>query len=266
MDYFPLYWQFVKMKLKGMAQFRGPFWLITFSKASLWIVEVCLIWILVDRFQTIAGWGPYEVLLLYGLNLASYALAGFFFYHPFTYLPRRIQTGEFDEILTKPLNPFLYLLSREFSTGYFSNLGVALAVMIVCIVSLDLPMGPSDILFLVLVLLGGALIQAAAFIFTSVPAFWMVQNNSLVSLIFDLKDFVRYPLNAYHWTIQALLTLVLPFAFINFYPAQHMLGKSGEGLFHPMFQMLTPVVGLFLFVCAYAFWKFGIKQYRSTGS
>lgn len=266
MEHLSLYWQFVKIKLKGMAQFRGPFWLITFSKASLWVVEVCLIWILVSRFQTIAGWGPYEVLLLYGLNLASYALAGFFFYHPFTALPRRIQTGEFDEILTKPLNPFLYLLSREFSTGYFSNLGVAVVVMIVCITKLELPMGVESVFFLLLVLLGGAMIQASAFIFTSVPAFWMVQNNSLVSLIFDLKDFVRYPLSAYHWTIQILLTLVLPFAFINYYPAQHMLGKTGESLFHPIFQLLTPAVGLVLFIAAYIFWRFGINQYRSTGS
>ncbi|WNQ10627.1 ABC-2 family transporter protein [Paenibacillus aurantius] len=266
MDYFPLYGQFVKMKLKGMAQFRGPFWIITLSKASLWTVEVCLIWILVDRFQSIAGWGPYEVLLLYGLNLASYALAGFFFYHPFTYLPRRIQTGEFDEILTKPLNPFLYLLSREFSTGYFSNLGVALTVMMVCIRKLELSMDPGNLLFLVLTLLGGALIQASLFIFTSVPAFWMVQNNSLVSLVFDLKEFVRYPLTAYHWTIQILLTLVLPFAFINFYPAQHLLGKAGEGVLQPGVPLLTPLVGIVLFLGAYAFWKFGITRYRSTGS
>jgi ABC-2 type transport system permease protein len=236
------------------------------SKASFWIVEVILIWILVDQFHSIADWGPYEVLLLYGMNLASYALAGFFFYHPFTYLPRRIQSGEFDEILTKPLNPFLYLLSREFSTGYFSNLSVALAVIIVSIIKLDITIGIGNLLFMLIVLLGGGLIQAASFIFTSVPAFWMIQNNSLVSLIFDIKNFIKYPINAYHWMVQILLTLILPFAFINYYPAQHFLGKAGEGIFHPIFQFITPLVGILLFAGAYGFWKFGIKQYRSTGS
>ncbi|GAA3413640.1 ABC transporter permease [Paenibacillus hodogayensis] len=266
MEYVSLYWRFIRIRLKGIAQYRGAFWLNSLSKASLWIVEVFLIWVLVDRFKSIAGWGPYEVMLLYALNLGSYALAGFFFYHPFTSLPRRIQTGEFDEMLTKPLNPFLYLLSREFSTGYFSNLTVALAVMIFCFRRLDLTLGVTDALFLALVLLGGALIQAAAFVYTAVPAFWMVQNNSLVSLIFDLKDFVKYPITAYHWIVQIVLTLVVPFAFINFYPAQRFLGKVDEGLFHPVFQFMTPVAGMVLFAGEYAFWKIGIRQYHSTGS
>ncbi|WP_127579262.1 ABC transporter permease [Paenibacillus koleovorans] len=266
MSYFPLYWAFVRIKLKSMTEYRSSFLLVTVSKTIMIGAELALVWLLVYRFQTIAGWSTYEIMLLFGLNMASYALAGFFFYHPFVYLPRRIQTGEFDEILTKPLNPFLYLLSREFSTGYFSNLTVAFVAVTIAFVKLGVSLGPLDLLFLVLVLIGGALIQASAFVYTAVPAFWVIQSGNLSRLMFDFKGFVRYPLTAYNGVIQVLLTLIIPFAFINFYPAQYFLGKDDFLMFHPFFQYLTPLVGLAMFALAYWFWTVGIRHYRSTGS
>lgn len=266
MNHMPLYWQFVKIKLKAMADYRSSFLIITFSKTLMWAVEVFVLWILIDRFKTIAGWGSYEVLLLFGLNLSSYALAGFFFYHPFVSLPRRIQSGEFDEMLTKPMNPFLYLLSREFSTGYFSNLCVAVVVMSLAFAKLGLGLDWFDLFFLFAVILGGAMIQASAFVFAAVPAFWITQSSSLSRLMWDFKGFIRYPLSAYNSFIQVLLTLILPFAFINFYPAQYFLGKDDFLLFHSSFQYAAPVVGLLLFLLAYRFWRFGLKHYRSTGS
>lgn len=266
MQHAPLYWQFIKIKLKAMTDYRSSFLIITFSKTLMWAVEVYVLWILIDRFQSIAGWSSYEVMLLFGLNLASYSLAGFFFYHPFVYLPKRIQSGEFDEMLTKPMNPFLYLLSREFSTGYFSNMGVAAFVVVLAFVKLDIRPDAPDLLFLALVLLGGAMIQAAAFVFAAVPAFWITQSGSLSRLLNDFKGFIRYPLSAYHGFVQVLLTLVFPFAFINFYPAQYFLRKDDFLMFHPALQYLTPLVGLALFALAYRFWTFGINHYRSTGS
>lgn len=267
MGYVTLYWAFIKIKLYGAAEYRGAFWMQFFSKASVWTADIVLIWILVDKFQTIAGWGPYEVMLLYAFNLASYSLAGIFLFHPCTKLPARIQSGEFDEILTRPMNPFLYLITRDFSTGYFSNLTVAGTVMAVCFIQLGIRFEPADVLFFTGVLLGGALIQGAAFLFASVPSFWMVQNNGLFQLVlFELKDFIRYPISAYHKLVQIVLTLLVPYAFINFYPVQYFLHKNDFLMFHPGFQYLTPVVGIVLFGLAYRFWCFGIRHYTSTGS
>ncbi|KAB2846375.1 MAG: ABC transporter permease, partial [Ignavibacterium sp.] len=115
--------------------------------------------------------------------------------------------------------------------------------------------------------LSGALIQGAAFIFTSVPSFWLVQSNSLMDIfIWDLKSFIRYPISAYHRIIQVILTLIIPYAFINFYPAQYFLNKNDFLMFHPVFQYLSPLVGVLLFIFAYRFWNTGINHYKSTGS
>jgi ABC-2 type transport system permease protein len=59
---------------------------------------------------------------------------------------------------------------------------------------------------------------------------------------------------------------VLPFAFVNFYPAHYFLDKAGGDLFFPVIQYGTPVVGIVFFLLAYQFWKVGVNKYESTGS
>ncbi|UKS28365.1 ABC-2 family transporter protein [Paenibacillus sp. HWE-109] len=267
MSRLPLYLAFIRIKLNGVVEYRGAFLLTSFSKASVWVTEFLLIYILISKFKQIAGWGTYEVMFLYALSLASYSFAGFFLFHPCMKLASSIQSGEFDEILTKPINPFLYLICKEFSTGYFNNVIVAIGVMIICFNKLQITLSAMNLLFLVIVLIGGTLIQGAAFLFTSVPAFWITNNKALIDLfMFDLKRFIQYPISAYSKFLQVLLTLLFPYAFINFYPAQYFLKKNDFLMFHPWVQFLTPIIGIVLFTLAILFFFKGIKHYNSTGS
>ncbi|MFD0590348.1 ABC transporter permease [Paenibacillus sp. GCM10027627] len=267
MDRLSLYWTFIRINIKAKTEYRAAFLMTFFSRGVLWSTEFALIWVLLHQFQSIAGWGQYEVMFLYALNLTSYSLAAFFCFHPFTKLPAKIQSGEFDELLTKPLNPLLYLMSREFTASYFSNVAFGLLFIAICIHNLGLALGFSDLLFLLLTLIGGTLIQAAAFMYTAIPSFWMVRNTSLANLFLnDFKSFIRYPISIYPASIQIFLTLIVPYAFINFYPAQYFLEKGDFLMFHPSFQYLGIAVGAVLFAGACALWHWGIKHYHSTGS
>ncbi|WNR46883.1 ABC transporter permease [Paenibacillus roseipurpureus] len=238
-----------------------------FAKFIGFATDFIMIWLLVYRFQSVAGWNTYEIMLLYALNLVSYSFSAFFLFHPFTKLSSRIQSGEFDEILTKPLNPFLYLACREFSTGYLSNLTVAFSVLAFTFFKLQIPLSPANIGFLIVTVLGGSLIQGAAFILTNTPSFWIVKNNRLQSLLMGVpSNFVRYPITAYNKAIQIILTVVLPYAFISYYPAQFFLKKQETVLFPQTLQYMTLAVGGVLFFIAYQYWKLGLKHYNSTGS
>lgn len=267
MEYLSLYLKFVQIKFRGIAEYRGAFWTMYFAKFIGFATDFIMIWLLVYRFQSVAGWNSYEIMLLYALNLGSYSLAAFFLFHPFTKLSSRIQSGEFDEILTKPLNPFLYLVCREFSTGYLSNLTVAFSVLAFTFYKLQIPLSPANIGFLTVTLLGGSLIQGAAFILTNTPSFWIVKNNRLQSLLMGVpSNFVRYPINAYNKAIQIILTVVLPYAFISYYPAHFFLKKQETMLFPQTLQYMTFAVGGVLIFIAYQYWKLGLKHYNSTGS
>lgn len=116
-----------------------------------------------------------------------------------------------------------------------------------------------------MVMLGATLIHAAAFIFTAVPAFWILKSDGLADLFYrNLERFISYPLTIYSRGIQILLTFLLPYAFINYYPSQMFLGK--QELLPSVFQYLTPFIGVVLFWASYQFWKKGLEAYQGTGS
>lgn len=266
MDYLSLYLKFIKIRLKGMVEYRGAFVWGAVAQAVAYLAEFMLIWIMINKFNVIGSWQSYEVLLLYAMNLVSYAIAGFFLYNPYASLAGLIKTGEFDELLIRPLNPLLYIITKMFNYGYFSHLVIGSVLIATCFVKLGVMMTPLKVVFLIIIIISGALIQGAAFLFVSVPAFWMTESNSLGFLLGQLRDFIRYPISIYPKGVQVMLTLVIPYAFISFYPAQYFLGKDDFSIFHPVMQYLSPLVGVGVFILAYMFWRLGIKSYSSSGS
>ncbi|MFB5760588.1 ABC transporter permease [Paenibacillus medicaginis] len=267
MHYAKLYMEFIRIRIMGVAENRKAFIIGFIAQFASYFADFFLIWIVITQFKTINGWGAAEVLLLYGLNLCSYAIAGFFFYTPTANLSTMVKDGSFDDVLLKPLNSFGFLICRDFNAGYISHFILALGVILFSLHSLQVPLDIVNGLFLVVTLIGGALIQGAALILTSVPSFWVVENKSLTDILFfQAKSFIKYPISIFAMPVQIIFTYILPYAFINFYPAQYFLGKNELSIFHPAFQFFTPIVGIVLFLIAYLFWNIGINYYKSTGS
>jgi len=263
---FELYLAFAKVNFLTQLEYRGQYAIRMLSKVIGWSTGFISILFLLNKFKTIGNWTTYEVLFLYSLDVLSYSIAGTFFMGAFGKLPKLIQQGTFDEVLTKPINPFLYVICTRVSAGYTSNYIIAILIMALCFTKLDLNLTIGKFFWLCMVIIGATLIQSAGFILTAVPAFWILKSDGLQMLFFsNLTSFLRYPIDIYGRGIQILLTFILPYAFINYYPCQYFLGKN-EYLFYPWFQYMTPLVGVLLFGIAYFTWKKGLNAYQSTGS
>ena len=65
--------------------------------------------------------------------------------------------------------------------------------------------------------------------------------------------------------IQAIMIYVVPFAFVNYFPAQFMLRKQDVAQYPECFMYITPVVGLSMLALAYFFWNASLRQYQSSG-
>ncbi len=267
MEYLSLYLEFYKIRLKSVAEYRGAFIMISITKALSYAADFLVTWMMISTFQTMGGWKAHEVMVLFGLNSASYALAGTFFYHITTYLSNQVKDGTFDEVLTKPLNPFLYLSTRYFSTGYFGTFSISLFIIIFSLISGHVAMDFGKIAYLIVTLLSGGLITGSIMIILSVPAFWMLENNGLRAIFFNnIRDFVQYPITIFGKVIQIFMTVVLPYAFVTFFPALFILGKQDYSIFPSWFMYLSPAVAIVLFVIAYRFWMYGLSRYESSGS
>ncbi|WP_243644372.1 ABC transporter permease [Paenibacillus pinisoli] len=225
------------------------------------------LWIMLNHFQTIRGWTFYEVLFLYNLNILSHGISGMFFMSPMRQLEAMVQNGEFDGILTRPINPLPLLIFKQFQHAYIGHVLLGIGSLILCINKLNLELSGLNIVMLILVLIGATLIQSAIMIMTGCVSFWFVKATSLSNtIIYDLRRFLNYPLSIYNKFIQFLLTFVIPYGFINFYPSLLFLNKEGEVLFTASFQYGTLIVGLLLYMLSITIWSVAVNKYQSTGS
>jgi ABC-2 type transport system permease protein len=99
-------------------------------------------------------------------------------------------------------------------------------------------------------------------------SFWFIRNDTLRWVIMSLEqEFSRYPISIYQRGVRVILAFVLPFAFMNYFPATFLLHKHEDGLhLNPIVGLFTPVVGACVLAAAYAFWRIGLNRYQGTGS
>jgi len=267
MKLFSTWLSFIAIKYKMIMEYKGAFWAASVSQILWYGVDFLLIWVLVLQFKNLAGWSADEIIFLYSIQLFTYAVAGTFFFSSCTTLARRIQSGAFDESLTVPVHPLLYEIMSNYNPDYIRHISLALFIFIISFKRLGLSLTFTKFIMLVIFLAGGSLIQAGAFLIFSAPSFWVIRGEKLMDLFFyEFIRFIRYPITIYPIVLQGVLTFVLPYAFINFYPAQYFLGKNDFSIFSPILQYLTPAAGIIVFLFGVCFWNWGLKKYQSSGS
>ncbi len=267
-DFWRLFSSFFKVALRREMAYRGTFLAGIIGQWISYGATFLGIYIMVSSFDILGGWNGSEVLMLYGLSVMSYAIGASFFYNFSNGLAGRIRSGEFDASLTKPIHPFLHeVFSAGYNVGYISHFTVSLFVMVAALSSTDYDLTVQSLMFLILSVLGASLIQASALIASSVMSFFTVGNNPIADfLLWDVKEFTNYPITVFPKGIQFVLTFILPFAFMNFYPAAALLGKAIPEGYPAILPYLSPLVGTLVFALSILLWNWGLKNYKSTGS
>ena len=266
MNHFKVYYIFIKANLKSQMEYRLDFLLLTFANIVYYSIGLLSIWVILNRFHTIGDWNFAQVAFLYSLALLSYALFGLFFYHSIRFSTLVVR-GEFDRFLVRPWGLLLQLMGKNFNLFFVAHSILSITILVITSRLAGIEWNIVRLLFLIPVVGGGFLILFSFGLVAATISFWTLESSSFYQLfIYNAREFIWYPISIYSKAIQILLTFVIPFAFINFFPAQYFLEKNDFTIFPPVFQFLTPVVGIILFIISYKFWQFGVNHYQSTGS
>jgi ABC-2 type transport system permease protein len=262
-----LYFRYVVLQLKAEMEYRATFSPGIIMQMFGYISGFFTIWILFSKFNSIGDWGFYEVAFLYSLNLITYSISSAILWSPMMNIETKVQQGDFDGILCKPINPLLHLIGTEFNYIFLSNIAIAFVMLGITFSGLQIVWTFANVIWLIVVILGGALIQGAILIMSGSISFWFIKSNSIVStFIYGIRGFINYPITIYSVGIRVLLTFIIPYAFVNFYPAKFFLDKTGDDMFFSNFKFGTPIVGIIMLILAILIWNAGVKKYESTGS
>jgi ABC-2 type transport system permease protein len=263
-----LYMRFIGVYLKTKIEYDHIFVVMDLVLNSIWpIVNMALLWLMLERFGSIGGWNFDQLLFLYNLSYLSFLLCGMIIWNPTRELQELVRTGGFDSYLTRPLNPLVHLIMRQFSLGHLFGLFLGIGMLVYSVNRLDLPFGPWSILSLISIVIGGGLIYSAFMLACGSLSFWFIKTESIYGLIvYDLRGIINYPLSVYNKFVKVLLLFVIPYGFVNYVPAKGIL-FPGDSPWASALQIgMTPIIGLSLFAAAFLFFKAGMRRYQSTGS
>jgi ABC-2 type transport system permease protein len=182
-------------------------------------------------------------------------------------VPNMVREGRFDRFLVRPLDP-LYQAMTVPGGVQIDALILAVVWFVFATWFSGVHVDLAFVLYVPLVTLGGALIDFGVQLAIATAAFWVIRIDTLRWVVMSLEqDFTRYPISIYSRTVRFALAFVLPFAFMNYFPATYLLHKTDTALeLAPQVGLLTPVVGIVWFLLAYAFWRVGLNKYQGTGS
>lgn len=258
-----LFWHFARLRMRERMEYRGAFLIGLLAQGLAYAADFTVIWILVHRFGTLGGWMWEEIAFLYSLNLLSYAIEAAFTYSQ-TELEGMVQQGTFDGFLVRPLNPYLAFAAQHFNVGYIGHIAIAVGIMAWSLAKLEISWTPLNGIFLLLAIAGASLIQGAIINLLGAWSFTFVRATFLFGFAGTLRTFITYPITIYGAAIQIVLTVIVPFAFVNFYPASVLLDKDGH-LFPGWTGWLTPLVGGIVFYGSYRVWMRGVNRYQGAG-
>lgn len=255
-----LYVSFLSASLKEMLIYRLDCIAGMISQIVTQLVSIIFVWITFQNTDNLVGWNFEQILLLYGVTLISIGLVDFCFDALYDIGPKYIREGDFDKILLRPIHPLISIIgaSKDFTAfGYF---GLGLFLTISMLIKLAIPITFLLILKIVFFsIIGTAIIGAINTIF-SIASFWTYKSNEVIWTFFRMYTFTEYPINIYNGFIKFLITYILPFSFVAYYPTMNYLGMDKYMIY------LSPIVAIVLWIIAVNVWNWALKKYRSTGN
>ena len=260
LDNISLYFSFLKASLKEILIYRIDCIVGIFSQFIVQLVSLVFILVVFQHTENIAGWNFYQILLLYGVTRISIGISGYCFDALYDIVPKYIKNGEFDKILLRPVHPLISIIGASCEFVSIADLFIGLGITIWMLIKLSIPITILLIIKILFFSIIGALIVGAINTIFSISSFWTYRSNEVIWSFYRMYTFTEYPITIYNKLIRILITTILPFAFIVYYPTMAYLGINTYMIY------LSPIIAVVLWIIAVKLWNLALNKYRSTGT
>ncbi len=258
---------YVKTVIKSWFQYKVDAVLRSLAVFLRESTGIIVIYFALLKFDCLNGWNIHEMLFLYSLLFLTYGILIIFF-TGLRDFGQTVRNGNFDRFILRPRGLLFQLIlcnADWFAAIGHGGLGVVL--FIISANKVGIQWSVSNIIYYIFAVIGGVLIQGAIFLVLATLNIYLIETRSLKSLLYgNGREFAGYPISIFNKVIQFFMIYVVPFAFVNYFPAQYLLRKEDVSMYPAIYMYLTPFVGVGMYILAYAFWRYSIRHYKSTGN
>jgi ABC-2 type transport system permease protein len=249
---------------------RRPLYLAgrTLAAALIVVLEVTGVVLLVDRFGSIGGWRPPEVVLLFGMAFAGQGLALVFGDTlEADKVSELVRRGTFDQVLTRPVSPLGWVVASYVDTRFVGRLLAGAGTVAWAADRAGVAWTPGRVGLAAMAVVCAATIVFAVLLAAAGSTFVTVQGSEAVNvLVYGGQYLASYPMHIYGSALRFLFVWLVPFGLAIYVPALGVLGRHGPpGLPAGLAWLAVPAAGAVLAAGGLA-WRAGIRHYVGTGS
>lgn len=256
-----LYIRYFLIHFKSEMQHKASFLFLTIGNFLMQFSTFLGVYFMFYLFHDVDGFTYAQVLLCFAVVIMAFSLAEMFG-SGFERLSRMLANGEFDRALVRPRNITFQILVSRMSFFRIGATAQAAIVFFWAIPNSGVVWTRDKIFTLSLMVICGSLIFSMLFLIQATFAFFTTEGLEFMNILtYGGRDHGRYPYSIYGVEVLRFLTFVIPLALFQYYPLLYILDIESSA-----FYMLTPLLGLLLFIPSYVFFRFGLSRYKSTGS
>lgn len=260
--YFRLYRVLIKQFFKTLVQSKVDFLMGLFGFFFTQVLGIAFLYLIFDKIPSLNGWTLSQLIFIYGFAQIPRGIDHLFTDNIWLVAWRMVVNGDFDRYMLRPMNVFFQIICEKLQPDAIGELliGTILIIMSLSkgIVIVD---GVHIVMFIVSVIAGAVIYTSVKLFFASL-SFWIKRSGPFLQVAYEMADFAKYPVEIYSKPIQFILTFVIPFAFVAYFPASYFLIQK-SALTTVGIECLIAVI---LSILAYSIFKIGISKYESAGN
>lgn len=257
-----LYPRIMKQNFNALTGFHADFVIMMVSSALTQLLGIMFLWVVYQQIPEINGWSFWEIAFVYAMVYFTEGFASFFFEGCWS-IGLLVNRGELDRMLVRPVPPVFQILTSKIGINGAGNIVIGSIILIQSLRHVSVHWTPLKLLVTLLLLLSAIAIRGAINFVSNSTAFWTHYPSSAVGfMVHSISDFAKYPIMIYSFALQAFITVVIPYAFLSFFPAAYIFNKGFLGYI----GLLSPVVALYCCGMAVFIFNRGLKLYESAGN
>lgn len=256
-----LYRQYVSIVVQGMMQYKASFLLNSLGQFLVSFSVFLGIYFMFRRFHQVRGYSYSEVLLCYAIVLMEFSLAEMWA-RGFDTFSGLVRSGEFDRVLVRPQGEILQVLGSRFELTRLGRMSQAVVMLVYAFCTAEIHWTVGRVCTFLFMLVGGTAVFSGLFLIYAALCFFTLEGLEFMNVLTDgAREYGKYPLDVYGKRVLQFATVLVPYALIQYYPLQYILGRTAN----PIYIFLPLAAVLFLLPC-YGLWRYGVRHYKSSGS
>lgn len=256
-----LYRQYVSIVVRGMMQYKASFLLDSLGQFLVSFSVFLGIYFMFRRFHQVRGYSYSEVLLCYAIVLMEFSLAEMWA-RGFDTFSGLVRSGEFDRVLVRPQGEILQVLGSRFELTRLGRMSQAVVMLVYAFCTAEIHWTVGRVCTFLFMLVGGTAVFSGLFLIYAALCFFTLEGLEFMNVLTDgAREYGKYPLDVYGKRVLQFATVLVPYALIQYYPLQYILGRTAN----PIYIFLPLAAVLFLLPC-YGLWRYGVRHYKSSGS